>query len=839
MEKTKEIIEKIREYTLEDIMGERFGSYSKYIIQERAIPDARDGLKPVQRRILYSMYKEKNTYDRPYRKSAKTVGDVIGNYHPHGDSSIYEAMVRMSQEWKSRYPYIDMHGNNGSIDGDSPAAYRYTEARLSKISNEMLRDINRDTVEFAPNFDDSLKEPTVLPARFPALIVYGTQGISAGYATNIPPHNLGEVIDAAIYLIDNSEATLDELMNFVKGPDFPTGAIIEGKKGLLDAYQTGKGKIIIKSKYEFEEKNGKTSLVITEIPYEVNKALLVKKIDDIRLDKKIDGIVEVRDESAQDIRIVIDLKKGVNKEFLVNFLLKNTDMQISYNFNMVAIVKKRPKLLGLKNALKAFIDHQQEVVRRRSEFDLAHAKKELHILDGLKKCLSILDEVIKTIRASKNKSDAKENLVKEYAFSYEQAEAIVTLQLYRLTNTDVVELEERCAVLEKIIASLTAILENEKILKKVMKEELKKVKSEYNKERITEVRDEVTEIKLDTTALIPKEDTIVTISREGYIKRTSIRSYSASDIKEPLLKENDYLLGEFKMKTTDTLLVFTSFGNYLYIPVHTINDLKWRELGKHVSNLVPLQEDEEIVTAIPVSDFNDKKNIILATSQGMIKSTSLADFKLTRYSKATSCMKLKDNDKLIAAFYGIKDEIFIETSKGYGLWFSKEEIPVVGIKAGGVKAITLKDDSVTSILNFNESDNKYLAIVTDKGTGKRMHLKDFDKTTRARRGLLTIRDVKTNPYHVVAAFFLSPKEEIGLKNGEITYYKGSDLTIADRYSTGSTLRKGGVDTAFKVVELNDTNNQEEEIEILEVEKPDLEKLDARLMTIDDFLNDNN
>ena len=839
MEKTKEIIEKIREYTLEDIMGERFGSYSKYIIQERAIPDARDGLKPVQRRILYSMYKEKNTYDRPYRKSAKTVGDVIGNYHPHGDSSIYEAMVRMSQEWKSRYPYIDMHGNNGSIDGDSPAAYRYTEARLSKISNEMLRDINRDTVEFAPNFDDSLKEPTVLPARFPALLVYGTQGISAGYATNIPPHNLGEVIDAAIYLIDNSEATLDELMNFVKGPDFPTGAIIEGKKGLLDAYQTGKGKIIIKSKYEFEEKNGKTSLVITEIPYEVNKALLVKKIDDIRLDKKIDGIVEVRDESAQDIRIVIDLKKGVNKEFLVNFLLKNTDMQISYNFNMVAIVKKRPKLLGLKNALKAFIDHQQEVVRRRSEFDLAHARKELHILDGLKKCLSILDEVIKTIRASKNKSDAKENLVKEYAFSYEQAEAIVTLQLYRLTNTDVVELEERCAVLEKIIASLTAILENEKILKKVMKEELKKVKSEYNKERITEVRDEVTEIKLDTTALIPKEDTIVTISREGYIKRTSIRSYSASDIKDPLLKENDYLLGEFKMKTTDTLLVFTSFGNYLYIPVHTINDLKWRELGKHVSNLVPLQEDEEIVTAIPVSDFNDKKNIILATSQGMIKSTSLADFKLTRYSKATSCMKLRDNDKLIAAFYDIKDEIFIETSKGYGLWFSKDEIPVVGIKAGGVKAITLKDDSVTSILNFNESDNKYLAIVTDKGTGKRMHLKDFDKTTRARRGLLTIRDVKTNPYHVVAAFFLSPKEEIGLKNGEITYYKGSDLTIADRYSTGSTLRKGGVDTAFKVVELNDINNQEEEIEVLEVEKPDLEKLDARLMTIDDFLNDNN
>ena len=843
MEKTKEIIEKIREYTLEDIMGERFGSYSKYIIQERAIPDARDGLKPVQRRILYSMYKEKNTYDKPYRKSAKTVGDVIGNYHPHGDTSIYEAMVRMSQEWKSRYPYIDMHGNNGSIDGDSPAAYRYTEARLSKISNEMVKDINRDTVEFAPNFDDSTTEPTVLPARFPALLVYGTQGISAGYATNIPPHNLGEVIDAAIYLIDHKEATLEELMNFVKGPDFPTGAIIEGKKGLLEAYQTGKGKIIVKSKYVFEEKNGKTSLVITEIPYEVNKALLVKKIDDIRLDKKIDGIVEVRDESAQDIRIVIDLKKGVNKEFLVNFLLKNTDMQISYNFNMVAIVKKRPKLLGLKNALQAFIDHQQEVVRRRSEFDLAHAKKELHILDGLKKCLSILDEVIKTIRASKNKSDAKENLVKEYAFSYEQAEAIVTLQLYRLTNTDVVELEERCAVLEKIISSLTAILENEKLLKKVMKEELKKVKSEYNKERITEVRDEITEIKLDTTALIPKEDTIVTISKEGYIKRTSLRSYSASDIKAPLLKENDYLLGEFKMKTTDTLLVFTSFGNYLYIPVHTIFDIKWKDIGKHVSNLVPLQEEEEIVTALPVSNFDEKKDIVIATKLGMIKQSSLADFKLTRYSKPTSCIKLKDDDRLICAFYGEKSEIFIETNKGYGLWFTKEEIPVVGIKAGGVKAITLKDDYVVSVLNFNTDDNNYLAIVTDKGTGKRMHLKDFDKTTRARRGLLTIRDVKTNPYHVVAAFFLTAKEELGLKNGEITFFKGSDLTIADRYSTGSTLRKGGIDSAFKVAGLNDINKEEEEIELLEVEeKPksdlDLESVDARLMTIDDFLNDN-
>ena len=459
-DETKEIIEKIYDYTLEDIMGERFGSYSKYIIQDRAIPDARDGLKPVQRRILYSMYKEHNTFDKPYRKSAKTVGDVIGNYHPHGDSSIYDAMVRMSQDWKIRLPYIDMHGNNGSIDGDSPAAYRYTEARLSKISNEMIRDIDKNTVEFSPNFDDSTVEPTVLPTRFPALLVNGATGISAGYATNIPPHNLGEVIDATIYLIDHEDASLDELMQYVKGPDFPTGAIVEGINGIKDAYTKGKGKIIVTSKTEFETKGGKTSLIVTEIPYEVNKAQLVKKIDDIRLDKKIDGIVEVRDESEKDIRIAIDLKKDANQELILNYLLKNTDLQSSYSFNMVTIVNRRPKLLGLKGMLEAFVKHQKEVVKRRTQFDLETAQKRLHIVDGLIKCLSILDEVIKVIRNSKNKSDAKDNLVKEFEFTYEQAEAIVVLQLYRLTNTDVVALEEEKEKLEKYKKMLEKVMES-------------------------------------------------------------------------------------------------------------------------------------------------------------------------------------------------------------------------------------------------------------------------------------------------------------------------------------------------------------------------------------------
>lgn len=827
---TKEVLERIWDYTLEDIMGERFGSYSKYIIQERAIPDARDGLKPVQRRILYSMYKEKNTYDKGYRKSAKTVGDVIGNYHPHGDSSIYDAMVRMSQSWKTRLPYIDMHGNNGSIDGDSPAAYRYTEARLSKIANEMLRDINKDTVEMAPNFDDTTLEPTVLPARFPALLVYGAMGISAGYATNIPPHNLGEVIDATIHRIDNPNCSLDTLMKYVKGPDFPTGGIVEGIKGIKDAYETGKGRVIIRSKYAFEG----NSLVITEIPFEVNKALLVKKIDDIRLDKKIDGIVEVRDESAEDVRIVVDLKKNANRELIVNYLLKNTDLQISYNFNMIAIVKKRPRLLGLKQALDAFIDHQKEVITRRSQFDLDHAKSELHIVEGLIKCLSILDEVIRVIRASKNKADAKENLVKEFDFSFEQAEAIVTLQLYRLTNTDVVELEERMATLRKIIEGLTAILGNEEVLKKVMKDELRKVRNEYALPRLTEIKDEITEIKIDTTVMIPKEDVIVTLSKDGYIKRTSLKSYSASQNEDTTLKENDYLIGMYEASTLDTLLVFTNQGNFLFIPVHTIYDLKWKELGKHVSNLVPLGEEEEVISSLLVKDFKKDINVIISTANGMIKRTSLSDFKITRITKPSSCIKLKDKDRVVDVMLDTNPDIFIATSLGYGLWFSKEEIPIVGIKASGVKAINLKDDTVVSTINFDENTSDYLAILTDKGTGKRVKLKDFEKSSRARRGLMTIRDVKTNPYHVIKALIPSNKDHIGIKNGDITLIKPTELPITDRYSTGSTINKKGLTNAFLYKTLEKSTEKEDTIS--KKEQVSLEDIDKRLMTIDDFLN---
>ena len=844
---TEKIIEKIFDYTLEDIMGERFGSYSKYIIQDRAIPDARDGLKPVQRRILYSMHKEHNTYDKGYRKSAKTVGDVIGNYHPHGDTSIYDAMVRMSQPWKTRLPYIDMHGNNGSIDGDSPAAYRYTEARLSKISNEMLRDIDKDTVEFAPNFDDTTVEPTVLPARFPALLVYGAQGISAGYATNIPPHNLNEVVDATIHRIDYPNCALETLMKYVKGPDFPTGGVVEGLEGIQDAYKTGRGRIIIKSRFTIE----KDKIIITEIPFEVNKALMVKKIDDIRIDKKVDGIVEVRDESAADVRIVIELKKTANVDLIVNYLLKNTDMQISYNFNMVSIVNRRPKLLGLEAALDAFIAHQKEVIKRRTAFDLDHAKARYHILEGLIKCISILDEVIKVIRASKNKSDAKDNLVKEFEFTIEQAEAIVTLQLYRLTNTDVVALEEEMKDLEKKIGIWEQILNNEAALKHVMKKELQNINKDYPTPRLTDIKEEITEIKIDEADMIPKEDVVVAITKDGYIKRTSFRSFGSSNIDDMILKENDYLIGLYEMNTTDTILVFTSGGNYLHIPVHIIPDLKWKDMPKHVSNVIEIPGEEQIIGAIPAYDFKTDKNVIITTREGMIKRSKLKDFRLQRYNKATSCMKLKDGDQVISALVEDYDTVFLTTNTGYGLSFKTEEIPLVGVKASGVKAMKLKDDYLVSCNNFSYNSHEYIAIITTNGTGKRVRLSEFELSTRTRRGIQVLREVKTNPYIVLKTFITDSKNHLGLRNGKIVNVKLTELPIADRYSTGTQVTKQKLNDAFVITGLSKTRKGQESLieeEVVEVKEPEIEEkripkkdqvslqeIDDRLMTIDDFL----
>ena len=833
-----DVLKRIYDYSLEDIMGERFGRYAKTIIQDRAIPDVRDGLKPVQRRILYAMYKSKNTFDHSYKKSGETVGEVMGKYHPHGDSSIYEAMVRMSQWWKQNASFIDMHGNNGSMDGDSPAAYRYTEARLSKIANEMLKDLDKDTVSWAPNYADTLMEPTVLPAKYPNLLVNGTTGISAGYATNIPPHNLMEIIDATIMRINNPTCTIDEIMEIVKGPDFPTGGIVEGINGIREAYETGRGRIIVKSKVRFETNKKIDQIIVSEIPYDVNKGMLVKRIDEIRIDKKIDGIQEVRDESDREdpVRIVIDLKSGVNKDLILNYLLKNTELQISYNFNMVSIVHLRPMTLGILPILDAYIEHQQEVITKRTEFDLAHAKERMHIVEGLIKAISILDEVIKTIRKSKNKSDAINNLVKEFDFTEKQADAIVTLQLYRLTNTDVTELEEEMKRLDKIIKGLTAILADPNKLNAVIIDELKRIKEDYGIERKTEIREEITEIKIDTTDMIAKEDVIVLVTKEGYVKRVSKRSYTSTD-GVPVLKDSDYVIGMYELNTMDTILLFTDLGNYLYIPVYELPDLKWKDLGKHVSNIIKINEGENIITSIPVTNFNNSY-ITLFTRDGMIKRCLLSDFKVSRYNKPITCIKLKDDDRLISVSNKVGKEVFITTHLGYGLRYDINEVPVIGVRGSGVKAINLTNDFVVSGCIINDED--YITILTTKSTGKRVKLSEFEKTSRARRGSLVVRNVKTNPYYILNTFVVSNKTSLGLKYKEdIEYIKLTDLPIVDRNSTGTVLSKMHLLDSFVVRELISNEDVEEEIkeeqEFFAPEQISLDIIDDTINKVDDIL----
>jgi len=832
-----DVLNKIYNYALEEIMEKRFGDYSKAIIQDRALPDVRDGLKPVQRRILYAMYKGGHTYDKPTVKSARSVGDIMGKYHPHGDSSIYEAMVRMSQWWKSNTPYIDMQGNNGSMDGDSAAAMRYTEARLSKISNELLKDINKDTVPMVYNFDDTLFEPTVLPAKFPNLLVNGATGISAGYATNIPPHNLGEIIDATIKRIDSPNCTLETILEIVKGPDFPTGAIVEGKNGLIDAYKTGRGKVIIKSKVEFVKEKGKEQIVIKEIPFDVNKALLVKKIDEIRIDKKIEGINEVRDESDNNDpeRIVIDLKKDADKELILNYLLKNTELQISYNFNMVAIVNKRPMTIGILKILDSYIAHQKEVIIKRTNFDLEASKKQIHILEGLIKAISILDEVIAAIRASKNKSDAEKNLCEKFGFTETQSRAIVTLQLYRLTNTDIVSLQEEYDKLLNFIKGLEAILSDEKKLKSLMKHELKKVKEEYGTDRKTDIKDEITEIKIDTTKMIPKEDVVVVVTNEGYLKRVSIRSFEANN-DETGLKEGDYVIGKYKVSTMDTILLFTDLGNYLYIPVYEIPDLKWKDLGKHVSNIISIKADEKVISSIPVYDFDSEIYITSFTENGMVKRTKLNEYKALRYSKPITSIKLKDNDKVIDVTSDMEENTFVATKRGYGLVYKTSEIPVTGLKSGGVKSIQLKDDEVISSHIFS-NDMEYLTVVTSKNTAKRIKLTEFDITSRARRGVLIIREVKTNPYDILKTFIIPYKELIGIKTKEeIKMLKITEFPISDRYSLGSVISKEQIIDVFKDTILTD---KKEPKKVIEKENISLESIDEKMLTIDDFLKDIN
>ena len=794
------IVEKIYDYTLEEIMGDRFGRYAKSIIQDRALPDVRDGLKPVQRRILWSMYESHNTYDKPFRKSAKAVGDIMGHYHPHGDSSIYDALVRLSQRWKMREPLVEIHGNNGSIDGDGPAASRYTEARLSKIANVMLSDINKDAVKMTLNYSDEDLEPTVLPAHFPALLVNGSTGISAGYATNIPPHNLAEVIDATIKRIDSPNCRLDTILEIIKGPDFPTGGVVEGKDGLIQAYTTGKGKVVLKANYEIIEEKGKKQILIKEIPYEVLKEQLKKKIEDIKSDKKIDGIVDVIDESDRTnmARLVIELKKDADANLIINYLLKNTDLQINYNFNVVAIDNKRPKTLGLLEILDAFILHKEEVVINRSKFDLEHSKKRLHIVEGFIKALDILDEVIKTIRRSKNKADAIENLVKEYDFTTEQATAIVMMQLYKLTNTDVTDLQNEHANLLELIKYLTSVINDESVLKGVMKEELRSIKKEFATPRRTIIKDEITEIKIDELSMIPKEDFIVSVSKSGYIKKLSIKVYNSNNETDYVLKEKDYLIGLYKINNIDTIILITNLGNYCYLPVRDITECKYKDIGKHISSYIPLSEGETIIASFGIKNF-DSRTITLFSKDGFVKQTELSNLPVTRYSKPMTIFKLKGNDEVVSA--SINDGVvYIVTENGFALKFNKEEIPVVGLKTSGVKGIKLVSDSVVSAFVTNEN-HEYITIFTDKNTAKRIKLEEIDYSKRSLKGDNILHSPKSKKYKITECYAGSSKTNYGLIREETETIKSSEINIMDKSSTGSTISKKDLTDVFKEARL--------------------------------------
>ncbi len=831
-----DIIKRIEDYSLEEIMSLRFAAYAKEIIQDRAIPDVRDGLKPVQRRILYAMYKAGNTSDKGYIKCAATVGDVLGKFHPHGDSSVYDAMVRMSQWWKQSAILVDIHGNNGSMDGDPPAAYRYTESRLAKISNELLKDLDKNTVAWAPNFDDRFLEPTVLPAKFPNLLVNGTNGISAGYATNIPPHNLGEIIDATIKRIDSPNCYLDTILEIVKGPDFPTGGIAFGKEGIIEAFKTGRGKVIVQAKYEFVKEKGKEQIIITEIPFEVNKQATVAKIESLRIDKKIEGISEVRDETDRSgIRIAIDLKSNANKEVIMKYLFKNTDLQISYNYNSVAIVNRTPKTLGILEIIDAYIAHQKEVITKRTEFDLAYYTKNYNIATGLIKAISILDEVIALIRASKNKSDAKINLVNKYGFTEEQAEAIVTLQLYKLTNTDIVVLKEECEKLKNLIEECNEILHDENKLKNLMKSELREVKKNYAVPRKTEIRDEIVDIKLDAKEMIPDEKCVIVVTNDGYVKRVSQKSFSSST-EETTLKPGDYVTNKFMASTRDSLLLFTNLGNYLYVPIHILPEVKYKDLGKHISNTIMIKEQERIVASLILKDKS--KTLTLFTKNGLTKQVLLKDFEVTRYSKPMMAIKLKDDDELINADTS-SDEVLFVTNNGLYLRFNTNEIPVVGTKASGVKGINLKDDYVIYASPIKREE--YLNIYTNYKTIKRVKVNELVSISRAKKGNMLFKKAKTKDYKINFAYLTVTKDtNIYRTDNEIHELKTSEIPIMDLASTGSSVKYNYDLFALKkeLIDLTkvEKNDEKEDVQITDEEvKPTKKEEQLSFASfIDDF-----
>lgn len=797
---------------LEEVVGDRFGRYSKYIIQDRAIPDVRDGLKPVQRRILYAMYDAGNTPDKPYRKSAKTVGDVMGNYHPHGDSSIYEGMVRMAQPWKMAHVLVDGHGNWGSQDDDPAAAMRYTEARLSSIAMELLRDIEKRTVLFKDNFDNTTKEPVVLPSRYPNLLVNGVSGISSGFATEIPTHNLREVIDACVLLMQQPNTTLEQLMSIVRGPDFPTGGLIMGEEGIRDAYTTGKGRIHIRSKTAIEDmKGGRQQIVITEIPYQVVKSRLVTAMENIRLEKKVDGIAEVRDESGRNgLRIVVELKKEADAQGILAYLFKKTDLQVTYNFNMVAIVNKAPRQLGLLEILNAYIAHQKEVVTFRTTFELEKAEDRAHVLEGLVKALNILDDVIAAIKASKNRQDAQNNLVAKFGFTERQADAILTLQLYRLTNLEITTLEKEHKEILKRIAYLRGILDSEKKLIGVIKDELTEIRTKYGIDRRSDIQGEVEELKVNLEVIVPAEDVFVTLSHEGYIKRTSKLSFTRSggELSNAGVKEGDVIRTLLEVNTIDQLLLFTRKGQYYQLPVHQIPEFKWKDTGTAVVNVVPMPKDDAIISVIPIKDFEEAgRSLVFVSKRGQVKRTDLKEYKSSR-STAIAAVKVSDGDEILRVLPSDGEKELLLVSKlGMSIRFPESEVNSMGRVAGGVRGLQLKDEDEVVAAELVTGDEGEVLVLTDLGYAKRTLLMDYMIQGRGGKGVSTFefkegKRVKPNGDRIVGAFHCKEERELIMLTASGAHLSASTekAPIEDRRGTGKAIvpvdKKDAVHTVF-------------------------------------------
>lgn len=823
---------KVEQRDIYSEMKKSYIDYSMSVIVGRALPDVRDGLKPVQRRILYGMGHLGITPDKPYKKSARIVGEVMGKYHPHGDSSIYEAMVRMAQDFSMRYMLVDGHGNFGSVDGDGAAASRYTEARMSPFSMEMLRDIDKDTVDFVDNYDGEEKEPVVLPSRYPNLLVNGSSGIAVGMATSIPPHNLGEVIDGTVYLIDNPDCTVDDLMRFIKGPDFPTGALILGKSGIRDAYRTGTGKVTVRSVTNIEEtKHGKMQIVITEIPYGVNKSLLIEKMADLVKDKRIDGVSAIRDESSRNgIRIVVELKRDANPQIVLNRFFKHSQLQDTFSMIMIALVDGHPKLLDLKTILEEYVKFQKEVITRRTTFDLNKAEARAHILEGLRIALDNIDAVIKTIRESYN--DAKEKLMQRFGLTDVQAQAILDMRLARLQGLEREKIEAEYEDLMKMIAYYKSVLADEKLLMGVIKDELLEIKKKWDDKRRTKIVRDAGE--LDEEDLVEEENVAITLTHLGYIKRVPADTYKAQrrggkGITGLTTRENDFVKDLVMTSTHDYLMFFTNTGKAHKIKAYEIPEAARQAKGTPAINFLNLLQRERITAVIPVRDFKESKYLIAVTKYGMIKKTALSEFD-TKRTTGLIAINLKEGDELI----GIKectgsDNVIIVTKRGKCICFSEKDVREMGRIAGGVRAIKLeKDDEVVAMELVQPGQQ--LLVVTENGYGKRTPVKQYKVQVRGGKGLLTYDKTKFNKTGaLIGAMVVDEDDEIFLINsdGIIIRIRASEVSVLGRATQGVKIMK--VADGTKIVAMAKAIKDDDDEDEGETGKPD--ESDAQMKMI--------